>query len=303
VAYREDAKCPLWCEFLSRVTAGNAELVSFLQRITGYSLTGDTREQVLFLFYGTGANGKTTFLETLRYVLGDYAMGAEFNTFVASRGTSVRNDLARLAGARFVTAVESQFNRPLAEEVVKQITGGDMITARFLYSEHFEFRPQFKLFLATNHKPKIRGTDLAIRRRIHLIPFTVTIPCEEQDKELPEKLRREAPGIPCWALEGLASWRRNGLTPPAAIAEATKEYRSEQDVLQHFIEERCVLDPGAEVSASGLYEAYSKWCQAVGESAVCKRDLSLALQERGIRRTRSSKCRGWIGIRPSTESQ
>lgn len=274
------------------------ELIGYLQRITGYSLTGDTREQVLFLLYGAGANGKSTFLETLRYISGDYAMSAEFSSFVANRGSNVRNDLARLAGARLVTAVESQFNRYLAEEVIKQITGGDTITARYLYSEHFEFRPQFKLFLATNHKPRIRGTDSAIWRRIHLIFFTVTIPNEEQDKELPEKLRLEGSGILRWAMQGLASWRRYGLQVPGTIIRETSEYRSEQDVLQHFIDEQCVLGPGAEASASELYKTYKTWCEAAGESPMCKRDFGLTLQERGFRPARTASRRGWIGIRP-----
>jgi putative DNA primase/helicase len=281
---------------------GDANTISFLQRIVGYSLTGDTREQALFLLYGMGANGKTTFLEVLRYIWGDYAMCAEFGSFVASRSSNVRNDLARLAGARLVTAVESQFNRHLAEEVIKQITGGDTITARFLYGEYFEFRPQFKLFLATNHKPRVRGTDLAIWRRIHVIPFTVTIPGEDQDKALLEKLQREAAGILCWAMHGLADWRRSGLAPPATIVQATSEYRSEQDVLQLFIDERCIVDPEAQTSATELYAAYKAWCEAGGESTVCKRDLGLALQERGFQSRRNARSRKWIGIRLLRES-
>jgi putative DNA primase/helicase len=299
VVHREDAECPLWRDFLNRIMGGNPSLISFLQRIAGYSLTGETREHVFFLLYGTGANGKTTFLETLRHILGDYAMSAEFNSFVSSRCSGIRNDLARLAGARFVAAVESQSNRYLAEEVVKQITGGDVITARFLYSEYFEFRPQFKLFLATNHKPRIRETDLAMWRRIRLIPFVVTIPTEEQDKELVEKLRQEAAGILRWALQGLADWRRRGLEAPTMVTHATSEYRSEQDVLQHFIDERCVLEPDAEATASELYKAYREWCESSGERPICKRDFGLELKARGLQEARSAASRGWRGIRLS----
>jgi putative DNA primase/helicase len=183
--------------------------------------------------------------------------------------------------------------------VIKQITGGDTITARYLYSEHFEFRPQFKLFLATNHKPRIRGTDVAIWRRIHLIPFTVTIPNEEQDKGLPMKLRAEAPGILRWALEGLAEWRRSGLSAPAQVTDATREYRTEQDVVQHFIDERCISDPGAATPASELYTAYKTWCEAGGESLSCKRDFGLALQGRGFQKARSETSRKWVGVRLS----
>jgi putative DNA primase/helicase len=301
VIYDEDAECPQWLEFLDRITSGNKELIAFLQRAAGYSLTGDVREHALFLFFGTGANGKTTYVEALRYVWGDYAKTAEFSSFILTRGLGVRNDLARLAGARLVTAVESQLNRRLAEEVIKQITGGDTITARYLYCEHFEFRPQFKLFLATNHKPRIHGTDVAIWRRIHLIPFTVTIPHEEQDKTLVEKLQGEASGILRWALEGLAVWKRLGLAAPAQVIEATRDYRSEQDVLQHFLDERCIPDPDAETSASELYGAFKSWCEASGESPVCKRDFGLALQDRGFQKSRSGTARRWIGVRLSME--
>ena len=301
ISYDLTAACPQWLAFLSRIMNGNNELIAFLQRVVGYSLTGDTSEHALFLLYGNGANGKTTFLEVLRHVFGDYVMTADFGSFVVSRGSSVRNDLARLAGARLVTAVESEANRRLAEEVIKQITGGDTITARYLYSEHFEFRPQFKLFLATNHKPRIRGTDVAIWRRTHLIPFAVTIPNEEQDKELPMKLRAEGPGILRWALEGLTGWRRSGLSAPAEVTDATRDYRTEQDVVQHFIDERCISDPGALTPASELYTAYKKWCEAGGESPSCKRDFGLALHGRGFQKIRSGTSRRWAGVRVSVK--
>jgi putative DNA primase/helicase len=301
VIYDRDAECPIWRAFLDRIMSKNKRLIDFLQRAVGYSLSGDTSEHALFLFHGTGANGKTTFLEALRDFMGDYAMTAEFSSFIVNRGTCVRNDLARLAGARIVIAVESAVNRRLAEEVIKQITGGDTITARFLYSEHFEFRPQFKLFLATNHKPRISGTDVAIWRRIYLVPFAVMISNQEQDKTLPAKLRAESSGILRWALEGLAEWRRCGLAAPTEVVAATSEYRSEQDVLQHFLDDRCVADPSGETSASTLYAAYSAWCEDASESALCKRDLGLALQERGFRKSRNGSTRKWIGVRLSTQ--
>ncbi len=302
VKYDAKSTCAEWSKFLSRVTNGDQELIDFLQRAAGYSLSGDISEHALFLLLGKGANGKSTFLEALRYVWGDYSMSADFSSFIASKGSNVRNDLARLSGARLVTAVESQLNRHLAEEVIKQITGGDTITARFLYREHFEFRPQFKLFLATNNKPRIRGTDFAIWRRIHLAPFDVTIPREDQDKLLPEKLRSEASGILRWAVEGFMSWQRMGLKPPLEVARATADYRSEQDVLQQFIEEICIADASAETSAADLYSAYRKWCESAGEFPLCKRDLGLALRDRGFQKTRSGTSRKWAGIRLSTET-
>jgi putative DNA primase/helicase len=299
VGYDEDALCPEWLRFLDRIMGGNKKLLDYLRRIAGYSLTGDVTEQLLFLLYGTGANGKSTFLETLRYIWGGYAMSAGFSSFVASRTTHVRNDLARLVGARLVTAAESQFNQYLAEPVIKQITGGDTITARYLYSEYFEFRPQFKLFLATNHKPKIRGNDFAIWRRVHLIPFTVAIPADHQDRELSEKLRHEASGILRWAVQGLADWRVYGISPPTAVTQATSEYRSEEDVLQHFLDERCILECSAEAYASDLYSAYWTWCAGAGEAAMCKRDFGLALEEHGFQKTRNAASRKWNGLRLS----
>jgi putative DNA primase/helicase len=297
VPFDENAGCPRWLEFLDCIMVGNRKLIDFLQRIAGYALTGETVEHALFLFYGVGLNGKTTLLETLRYVWGDYAMGADFSSFVATKGAAVRNDLARLVGARIVTAVESQAHRRLAEDVIKLITGGDTVTARFLYAEHFEYKPEFKLLLATNHKPRIRGTDPAIWRRIKLVPFTVTIPEDKQDKALKEKLRAEAPGIMRWAFEGLFAWKRHGLAAPAEVTDATQEYRTEQDVLAQFIDECLVAEPESETSAADLYIAYRAWSERMGEYALSQKDLGLALKERGFQSNRSNKRRSWKGVR------
>ncbi len=267
VSYSPTAECPIWSKFLDRISRSNLELQKHLQRIAGYSLTGQTNEHALFLLHGGGANGKTTFLEVLKFIWGDYAMTADFSSFVSRKETNARNDLARLAGARLVTAVESRIDRQLDEELIKQITGGDKIATRFLYREHFEYQPEFKLLLATNHKPRITGTDQAIWRRIRLVPFTVSIPCHEQDRNLPEKLRSEASGILAWAVKGLSDWLRVGLSTPQAVTEATQDYRSEQDILQHFIEDECVLEADAETSSGELHKAYRVWCQSQGESS------------------------------------
>lgn len=238
VAFDADAECPTWLAFLNRVMAEDTVLISFLQRVIGYSLTGLTREQVLFLLYGVGANGKTTFIETIRSVLGNYAQQADFSSFLQKQNDCARNDLARLTGARFVTAAEAGEGRKLDETVVKQATGGDKITARFLYHEHFEFTPQFKLFLVTNHKPRITGTDEGIWRRIRLIPFTVTIPDKERDKQLREKLQKELPGILAWAVRGCLAWRRDGLGESKQVSQATAEYRREMDPLADNLDAR-----------------------------------------------------------------
>jgi putative DNA primase/helicase len=288
VEYRPQASCPQWLAFLARITRQDEDLIGFLQRAVGYSLTGDTSEQCLFLLHGSGANGKSTFIEVLRALLGDYARQADASTFLHKDQDTVRNDLARLAGVRFVSAVEAAAGRRLAEVLVKQITGGDTITARFLYHEHFEFDPTFKVWLAANHKPEIRGTDYAIWRRIHLIPFTVTIPKEEQDKRLLQKLKAELPGILNWALQGCQEWQREGLCEPGKVQEATKEYREEMDPLGSFLNDCCTLSPGVQAPAADLYRAYTKWCQANGEDPLTQHVFGRLLRDRGLTKDRSS---------------
>jgi putative DNA primase/helicase len=296
VEYKPTAECPTWRDFLKTITNGNAELADYLQRCVGYSLTGQTSEHALFLLYGTGANGKSTFLETLRWVLGDYSQTADFSSFMSSNNQPVRNDLAKLNGARFVTAIESDSGKRMDETAVKQLTGGDTVTARFLYSEHFEFTPQFKLWLGTNHKPTIRGQDEGVWRRIRLIPFTVSIPLEQQDHNLRDKLKQEASGILNWALKGLVQWRANGLQEPAAVKDATKEYRTDQDVLAHFIATRCIEKADTESPARDLYQAYKQWASETNEYVMNERVFSNVLAERGFKKVRHGAGMVWKGI-------
>ena len=240
VHFDATAECPQWLEFLSDVMGGDTELVEFLQRAVGYSLTGETCEQVMFLLYGTGANGKSTFLETLRAMLDDYSAVTDFTTFLKRDSEGARNDLARLVGTRLVSATEAQQGKPLDEPLVKSLTGGDTITCRFLFKEFFDYEPQFKIWLAANHKPRVRGRDHGIWRRIVLIPFTVTIDEKKRDRQLGAKLKKELPGILRWALDGCRAWREKGLNPPGAVVEATTGYRDEMDLYQEFFEEQTV---------------------------------------------------------------
>jgi putative DNA primase/helicase len=267
---------------------GNARLIAFLQRTVGHTLTGLTSEQVLFLLYGTGANGKTTFLEALRALLGDYARQTDFSSFLTQKTDRIRNDIARLAGARFVSAVEVQEGRALAEVIVKQLTGGDSVTARFLFKEFFEFVPQGKIYLAANHKPVIKGTDLGIWRRIVLVPFTVTIPPERQDKKLLEKLKAELPGILAWSVRGCLAWQKHGLEVPQEVQYATESYRDEMDVLKDFLTECCFEHPTAWVTAKALYQAYREWCERNGLRPLDQRDFGLRLTERCFDRDRGT---------------
>jgi putative DNA primase/helicase len=297
IAFDPDAQCPTWSAFLNRVMADNRALVKFLQRAVGYALTGMTTEQVLFFLYGTGANGKSTFIETCRNLVSDYAQQADFDTFVPKENGHPRNDLARLTGARFVAAVEAAQGRQLAENVIKQATGSDTITARFLYREYFEFTPQFKLFLVANHKPVVVGTDEAIWRRIRLIPFTVTIPPDERDKQLLEKLHRELPGILAWAVRGCLDWQRDGLGEPEAVSNATAAYRREMDVMADFIDEHCVLGEHETEDAGLLYEKFKEWSLQNGEGAATQKKFGAQLRERGFEAGKKRGSRCWFGLR------
>jgi len=265
VEYDPTAECPLWDAFLLRAMDGNERLITFIQRAVGYSMTGHTSEQVLLLLYGIGANGKSTFIETVRALLDDYATIADFTTFLKRDNEGARNDLARLVGTRFVSAVETEAGKPLAEALVKQLTGGDTITARFLFKEFFDYRPQFKIWLAANHKPNIRGSDHGIWRRIRLVPFTVTIPEPERDPKLTAKLADELPGILAWAVRGCVDWRAEGLGYPEEVRAATESYREEMDILGPFLDECCFIHPEVQTTSKELNTAYAAWCEANGE--------------------------------------
>jgi putative DNA primase/helicase len=301
VTYDPNADCPKWKAFLQRIFNNNERLIRFVQRAVGYSLTGSTREQCLFFLHGTGANGKSTFLEVIRALLGDYAVTAEFSTFVADRKNSVRNDIARLHSARLVTAIEVGEGKRFAEELIKTLTGGDTVAARFLYREFFEFKPRFKVWLAANYKPEIRGTDYAIWRRIRLIPFTVTIPPEEQIPDLAEQLKEELSGILNWALEGLRDWLANGLQPPPEVTEATEAYRAEMDIVGLFVQDACVTDPKAVTPSKTLYEAFREWCAENGYEPFGQTAFGRRLAAKGFSHiltyVNGRRCRCWVGIR------
>ena len=222
---------PAWLRFLDRVTGSDLKLIAFLQRMAGYALTGITRENALFFLYGTGANGKSVFTNTLSGILGDYHRTAPIETFTASQVERHPTDLAGLRGARLVTAIETEEGRRWAESRIKALTGGDKIAARFMRQDFFEFTPQFKLLIAGNHKPGLRSVDEAMRRRFNLVPFTVTIPAAERDDTLTEKLQAEWSGILSWAIKGCLDWQENGLAPPAAVTEATAAYLEAEDAI------------------------------------------------------------------------
>jgi putative DNA primase/helicase len=305
IPYIPDAKAPRWEAFLDEVFAGDKRLIKFVQGATGYSLTGDTREQCLLILYGGGANGKSTFLEMILKLVGTYGAITSFSTFLVHQNPGTpRNDIARLHGARLVKATESQKQALLDEAVVKEITGNDTLAARFLFKEFFEFRPQFKIWLATNHRPAIRGTDDAIWRRIRLIPFNQQFTGKQRDPRLRDKLEAELPGILAWAVRGCLEWQRVGLGMAPVVEKATLAYRRESDHFGRFLADRCTTRPADQVSGKELFDAYVEWCGTAGEKPEANNTFAKALADRGLNKKRTSKgvIYAGVGLRPQVKS-
>lgn len=274
------------------------DLIHFIQKAMGYALSGDVSEQCLFILWGTGANGKSTFLNVLQYLFGDYACNTMIETFT-KKNSEQSNDLARLKGARLVTTSEIEQGKPMSESLIKTVTGEDDITARFLYGEYFSFKPTFKIFMATNHKPKIRGADNGIWRRIKMIPFTVTIPAEQRDKKLTEKLIAENSGILNWLIDGYALWVKEGLNnEPKAVTEANDEYRFDMDAVGTFISECFEIDASLKwrLHTKILYDTYLKWCIKNNERAMSQKWLGMRMQEKGFKRMATNGQRVWLGL-------
>ncbi|WP_445505740.1 phage/plasmid primase, P4 family [Niallia sp. 03091] len=293
IPYDPNAECPTWMKFLESVFTDKEEVqqevIDFLQKSIGYALTGDTSEQVVFFLWGTGRNGKSTFINTVKTLFGDYAKQTNSETFTTKYNDSgINNDVARLVGSRFVSAVESEDGQRLSESLIKQLTGGEPVTARFLRKEFFEFLPQFKIFFTTNYKPVIKGDDEGIWRRIRLVPFNVTIPKENIDKHLPEKLQAELPGILRWAVEGCLKWQKEGLGEPSTIKDATDAYKDEMDLLSNFINDACVVHPEAKIKLNDLYKEYLAYCEENSETPLKKVKFSNRLVMRGIEKRKST---------------
>ena len=265
--YDHNARCPRWIQFLSEVFCDDNELIDYIWRLCGYSLTGFTKEQVYAICYGKGANGKGRFFAAIRHVLGDYSYNAPFSTFELTNRTSIPNDLAALERRRLVTSSETNENTRLNEARLKSLSGEDPITARYLHREFFTFMPACKIWLAVNHKPRVQDDSYGFWRRVRLIPFDREFKGENDDKDLGKKLQAEAPGILNWLIEGCLEWQRRGLDPtPIRVTNATSEYEAESDPLTQFIDDCCVVKPNAMVKAGDLYKAYLKWTQEQGLS-------------------------------------
>ena len=278
--------CVRWRAFLDDIAGGDAALQAYLQRMVGYCLTGATSAHALFFLYGTGANGKSVFVNTLATILGDYATSAPMDTFMEARGDRHPTDLAGLRGARFVSSIETEQGRRWNESKVKAITGGDKVSARFMRQDFFEYLPQFKLVIAGNHKPAIRNVDEAMKRRLHLIPFTVTIPPDKRDGHLTEKLLAERDGILAWAVEGCLAWQRDGLNPPASVVSATEEYFDEEDAIGDFLDEEAQRFDQARVAVADVFQRWQEWATRRGEYVGTSRWLAQQLANRGFGRAR-----------------
>ncbi len=295
VIYDPEATCPHWQQFLQQIFLDRQELIAFVRRALGYSMTGEVRERVLFIPYGKGRNGKSTLLELIAEMLGDYGLRTPTETLMVRPSSNIPNDLAQLPGRRFVHASESEEGRRLSEALIKDLTGRDTISARFMRGEFFQFRPVCKLWLRTNHKPVIRGTDNAIWDRIRLIPFDLRITEKQEDHSLPQRLRAELSGILTWAVQGCLSWQANGLGLPDEVKVANATYQAEMDLIGQFLNECCLLKPDrpeVRTQSKVLYEAF---CAYAGES-MTQTTFSLRLKERGFTTKSSHGLAYWLGI-------
>lgn len=293
--YSEKMQPAVWIDFLNDIFDGDQEVIRYLQKALGYSLTGSTKEQIMFILHGKGRNGKSIFVETISEILGDYSNNMQAKSLMVKKNDNVNTDIARLSKSRFVTSSEPNEGFRFDEGLIKQITGGDKVTARFLYGEEFEYTPKFKIWVSTNHKPIIRGTDDGIWRRLVLVPFDVQIPEEKVDRDLKYKLLRESPAILNWMTEGAYMWMQEGLKMPNKLKKASKAYRTEMDVIEQFIEDKCKRSEGSKEAGKDLYEAYKTWADESGEYKMDKNKFGKKMKEK-FKSKRMSSGVTYIGI-------
>jgi putative DNA primase/helicase len=286
--------CPRWLGFLDQITLGDKALTAYLQRCVGYTLTGIIREHVFLFLHGPGGNGKTVLLSTTAAMLGDYATTAMADVFTVGHYDQHPTALAALRGARMVVVTETEAGRPWAESRIKALTGGDRISARVMRGDPFEFSPAFKLWIAGNHRPTLRNPDPAMRRRLHLVPFTFVPP--KPDTMLPDKLREELPGILAWAIRGCLSWQHDGLTPPPVVQGASAEYFAEQDSVALWFAERCERQRGHDTSTRTLFLDFSQWSKGRNEDPGTERRFVDAMERHAARR-RTKTARVFTDVR------
>lgn len=288
---------PLWTTFLKKITAGSKELQDYLQRVVGYCLTGEIREHVVFFLYGTGANGKTVFINTILRIMNTYAITIGSEMLMVSRHERHPTEVARLRGIRLAIASEIEIGRQWAESKLKELTGGDRLRGRFMRNDFFEFTPKFKLMVVGNHKPALRGVDEAIRRRLHLIPFTITIPAEERDKDLEEKLKAEWPAILRWGMDGSKIWYEQGLQPPKVVTQATADYLASEDSISLWLQDCCATESTAWEPSADLWRSWKAWAEHANEEVGTRKRFGQALVDHGLNGERRHAGRGHLGVR------
>ena len=299
VAFDPSASCPVWEAFVKGCMGGSQDLVDLIQIAAGYSLTGLTTEQVFFFLYGSGANGKSTFINALREIMGANAIQSQPETIMAQRNASASGptpEIARLARVRLVAMVETEEGQRLAESRLKQLTGGDAITARVLHGSPFDFVPRMKLWISGNHKPVIRGDDHGIWRRIVMVPFNVVLKPEQRDKELPNKLRAEFSGILSWLLQGCLKWQQHGLAIPPEVERQVEQYRSEMDLIAQWLDDCCTQEPQSRCPARGAYISFSNWCRQGGHNPVSEVRFAQKMAERGFEHTSDRRGKSYLRL-------
>lgn len=304
VIYDPGARAPTWGAFLDRIMANDATMISFLQRAAGYAITGDCSEEAVFLLYGTGANGKSKFIDALAFMMGEYSKKTAVHTVMEMKNESaISSDVAALKGVRFAYASEPNKGRRLDEGKIKDMTGREKISCTRKFCEPEEYQPQFKLFISFNHKPVIRSVDDGIHRRIMFIPFDVKIPDAEKDKGLDEKLHAEASGILNWVLSGVRMWLESGLKFPEKAKKATENYFDEMDSLGEFLDDCCIIEPSQFIPFDDLYNIYVQWCEYKRSYVMTNKAFSQSLNERDIISDKQKGIRGKKGINLNTSVQ
>lgn len=293
----------LWLRFLAEITRNDEELIEYLQRRVGYSLTGNVNEHDLVFVYGPGGNGKSVFIDIVYLLLNAYADIAAMSTFVSSKNEQHPADLAKLAGARLVVANETESNRSWAESKIKSMTGGDPITARFMRQDFFTYKPQFKIWIVGNYKPNLKNIDEAMRRRLRVIPFLFKP--EKKDVNLKDKLVKELPSILAWAVKGCIKWQSEGMNIPASVQAQTDAYFEEQDIFSQFIEDKCIIRDGAFVATSDLFDSWSLYAKSSGVHPESKKAMADKLEKRYFTKNRLYGQRGWSGLelKPNEERE
>jgi putative DNA primase/helicase len=303
ISYQAGADCELWDSFLWRVVDRNDDLYAYIRRFVGYLLVGDTSDQSLHFLYGMGANGKSVFCEVLMHLMGEYAASVSADLIMLKRHGGIPNDIARLRGVRVALMNETSQGARFDEAKLKDLTGSDTLNARFLHQEFFDFKPTHRIIIRGNHKPAIHGTDEGIWRRLRLIPFSVTIPEDERDLHLLEKLDTELPGILNWAIQGCREWQDQGLKAPGIVAQAVQAYREESDTLGRFIAECCEVRKLGQVKSSVLFKSYQQFADAAGERWMASKDFPHEMLRRGFDCKRSNSGVLFLGIELRTSDQ